>query len=448
MIADVLADDPSAASDSEAWDRLAEFIERDPDIPGAFRFRHALIRDAAYEGLSYRRRRELHGRVGEVVERRYGEQAEEQAEILSLHFLRAGRAVEGWRYSVAAGRRAQSKWANVEAAEFYRRALDVASKVPGLSSDERASVWEALGDCLQLNGEFEDAARRVRGRAAPSAQGDAGTRRAHPQGGRPARGDGEVLGGSRWYGRGLKAAEALGDANVRGHHATAFKLAVAQVRFRQGAAQECLRLGKEVVEDARAADDIENLAPAYLLLHGVYAMLGSPERAEYHGLALPLYEELGDLSGQASALNNLGVEAYWEGEWDEAIELYERARALRERLGDVTRVALAMNNLGELRSDQGRFEEAEQLLHEARAHLRRGGPTTHRNRGSCKPGPSRGPRGTPRRGKGLAARGARGLRRDARGELGARDGDEARRGGRPARRSCRGSAGSGEHSPR
>ena len=32
VIADVLADDPSAASDSEAWDRLAEFIERDPDI--------------------------------------------------------------------------------------------------------------------------------------------------------------------------------------------------------------------------------------------------------------------------------------------------------------------------------------------------------------------------------------------------------------------------------
>ena len=132
----------------------------------------------------------------------------------------------------------------------------------------------------------------------------------------------------------------------------------------------------------------------------------------------------------------------------QAIELYERARALRQRLGDVTRVALAMNNLGELRSDQGRFEEAEQLLHEAQAHLRRGGPAAHRDRGSCKPGPSRCPRGTPRRGKGLAARGARGLRRDARGELGARDGDEARRGRRPARRSCRGSAGSGEHSPR
>ena len=48
----VLADDPSAASDSEAWDRLTEFVERDPNVAGAYRFRHALFRDAAYEGLS------------------------------------------------------------------------------------------------------------------------------------------------------------------------------------------------------------------------------------------------------------------------------------------------------------------------------------------------------------------------------------------------------------
>ena len=70
LIADVLEDDPLVAAGSEAWGRLGEFVERDPDVPGAFRFRHALIRDAAYEGLSYKRRRELHARVAEVIERR------------------------------------------------------------------------------------------------------------------------------------------------------------------------------------------------------------------------------------------------------------------------------------------------------------------------------------------------------------------------------------------
>ena len=62
LIAEVLEGDSDVAAGSEAWDRLAEFVERDPEVAGAFRFRHALIRDAAYEGLSFKRRRELHGR--------------------------------------------------------------------------------------------------------------------------------------------------------------------------------------------------------------------------------------------------------------------------------------------------------------------------------------------------------------------------------------------------
>ena len=62
----------STAAASEAWDRLGEFVERDPEVAGAFRFRHALIRDAAYEGLPFKRRRDLHGRVAEVIELRHG----------------------------------------------------------------------------------------------------------------------------------------------------------------------------------------------------------------------------------------------------------------------------------------------------------------------------------------------------------------------------------------
>ncbi len=100
LIADVLEGDPTSASDSEAWDRLVEFIERDPDVPGGFRFRHALIRDGAYEGLSFKRRRELHARVAEVLEHR----DPEGVELLSLHFHRGERWPETWRHSVSAGR--------------------------------------------------------------------------------------------------------------------------------------------------------------------------------------------------------------------------------------------------------------------------------------------------------------------------------------------------------
>ena len=156
LVGEVLADDSEASADSEAWDRLGEFVERDPYTPGAFRFRHALFRDAAYEGLSYKRRGELHAKVGEAYERLEGEGRGEFAELLSLHFFHAGDAEKSYRYSLVAGERAQAKFANVEAAGFYRRALDLAPQLE-LDPAELARVWEALGDVSELAGLYADA---------------------------------------------------------------------------------------------------------------------------------------------------------------------------------------------------------------------------------------------------------------------------------------------------
>lgn len=147
----------------------------------------------------------------------------------------------------------------------------------------------------------------------------------------------------------------------------------AQTTFRQGRFQECIARCREVVDEALPAGDTKTLAPAYLLLHTVHTLLGSPERAAYRGLALPLYEELGDLSGQASTLNNLGIEAYYGGDWPKAIELYERSRELRERIGDVVSVAIANNNIGEILSDQGRLDEARELFEAAVASCEQAG---------------------------------------------------------------------------
>ena len=112
LVGEVLADDSEASADSDAWDRLAEFVERDPYTPGAFRFRHALFRDAAYEGLSYKRRGELHAKVGEAYERLEGEGRGEFAELLSLHFFHAGdaeKSLRATRSSPASARRRSSR---------------------------------------------------------------------------------------------------------------------------------------------------------------------------------------------------------------------------------------------------------------------------------------------------------------------------------------------------
>jgi class 3 adenylate cyclase/tetratricopeptide (TPR) repeat protein len=359
VIAEVLEDDPTAAADSDAWDRLAEFVERDPHVAGGFRFRHALIRDAAYDGLSYRRRRELHGRVAEVVEKR---EAGEAVELLSLHFHRAERWPETWRYSLEAGHRARAKWANLEAVEFYRRAIDASRSSGDLAPAEVAAVWEATGDCLRLLGDLEEAGVAfAAARKLQPKESAASVALLRKEG--LLRDDmGRYEEAVRWFDRGLAAAATLGDEGERVRFTTELRLALAQTRFRQGAFDDCIRRFEELVAEALQASDIATLAPAYLILGLVHAQLGSPHRAAYRGLALPLYEDLGDLRGQASALNNLGIEAYYEGDWVKAADLYDRSRKLHERIGDATHVGMTTNNIGEILSDQGRLDEAARLF--------------------------------------------------------------------------------------
>src|SRR5204863_127421 len=111
--------------DSASRDLLAALVEGLEHRPwtlvlthrtggGMLQFRHALVRDVAYEGLPYRRRRELHARIGEALEQ-LAEDPADQAELLSLHFFHAQRFDEAWRYSRLAGERAMSMYANAAA---------------------------------------------------------------------------------------------------------------------------------------------------------------------------------------------------------------------------------------------------------------------------------------------------------------------------------------------
>ena len=124
---------------------------------GHFRFRHGLARDAAYEGLPYRRRREVHGRVGETIEAHAGDSAEDEAELLSLHFFHAHEFDKAWRYSRVAGDHAQSIHANAEAERLFVRALDAARRIPSVESADVAGVLESLGDVRVRLGELDAA---------------------------------------------------------------------------------------------------------------------------------------------------------------------------------------------------------------------------------------------------------------------------------------------------
>ena len=66
----------------------------------------------------------------------------------------------------------------------------------------------------------------------------------------------------------------------------------------------------------------------------------------------------------SEVLNDLGTDAYFEGRWEEALELYRRSTEARRKTGDEANAAHGTNNRAEILSDQGHLEEADALFRE------------------------------------------------------------------------------------
>jgi class 3 adenylate cyclase/tetratricopeptide (TPR) repeat protein len=363
VIAQVLEGDEDASASSEAWNRLTEFVERDPHVPGAFRFRHALIRDAAYEGLSYRRRRELHARVADVIEQRQGT-VTENAELLSLHHYRGEQWDGTWLYSVVAGRRAWEKYANVEATQFYERALEAVVHGAIVTPMDLAEVWEGLGDARMRLGEYEQA-----GAAFREAQGalDAGT----VEQARLMQKDAIALHRLTQYDHALvRLTEAMqlleGDDAAEATQQRARLMSwYAAVLQRQKQPEAVLEWCERAITEAERGSAHDALAQAYFMLDWAHVTLGRPAEAIYSERAIAIYEELGNLDLLAWVLNNLGGYRYLDGKWDEAIDLASRARDTFRKIGDDTNGLIVALNIAEVLSDQGRSDEASPVFHEA-----------------------------------------------------------------------------------
>jgi len=360
LLADVLADELEDVSDLDRWRRLGEFVSWDG--VNTLRFSHDLFRTVAYEGLSFRRRREIHGRVGSVLEQRAGDDAAELAPLLSLHFLHAEDYERAWRYSVAAGQLAKERFANVDAAESFGRALAAADHLD-LPETEVARVAEALGDVCELAARYDEAEKAYR-RARELMSGALAQTRLMVKDGVLRERLGNYPEALDWYRRALEALDGLASVDDGLGTRVQIELATAGVKYRQGRFDEGVEWSARAAEHAEQAEDRAGLGHAYFLLHLNHLALGHTDDAHAR-LALPMLEEAGDLVLQSNVLNNLGMEAYFAARWDEASELYRRSGELSGRAGDVVNVARAQNNEGEILSDQGRLAEAEELFVEA-----------------------------------------------------------------------------------
>lgn len=149
-----------------------------------FRFGESLTQEVAYDTLLFKDRRQLHGRIGTLVEAQAGDESPERSALLAHHFARGDDPVKAVRALMRAGHDAEQLPSFGTAVAFYRQAwaaadaaLDTTNSDPAL----QGLAMEAAHSLCRLvvmydspdRGEFERAARR--GRALAEALGDTAT---------------------------------------------------------------------------------------------------------------------------------------------------------------------------------------------------------------------------------------------------------------------------------
>jgi class 3 adenylate cyclase/tetratricopeptide (TPR) repeat protein len=318
-----------------------DFIAPDRSVvPGeeGYRFRHQLIRDAAYHGIPKGERASLHERFARLIEERAGANVVEVEEILGYHLEQAvgyraqlGRpdertaalAREAAERLARAGSRAHARGDAAAAASLLGRAADLLPE----DAPERTNLLLELGSALVLAGRLADAdAPLTEAIAAGAASGD---RRLELH---------AVL--ERGFLRALTDPEGV---------------------------EELRRVSEQALPELEALGDDLGLAKAWRRVADVQWMVNHwSDQARALEQALVHAQRAGDRREAAGALMRVPMSLYY-GPLPVA-EATARAEAvLQQAQGARVVESTALVCLAGLNAQSGRFEEARQLLAQGRA---------------------------------------------------------------------------------
>jgi tetratricopeptide (TPR) repeat protein len=342
-------------------------LESHSSISGerAYRFKHILIREIAYSGLTKSARADLHAAFAAWL---HGRGVDELVEIRAHHLDRAASlrteldgeappelAHEAASALEAAGKRALAREANRSGRQLLVRAVELEPTLERRFHAARAA-WR-LDDIPAVAVEMERVLADAR---------EAGDRRIE---GRALIGLGEV---KAFRDSDAPAARELIEQGLALFapddyigRVDAFRQLSTLARW-EGDTSASRDLAKQALEAARATGQKALMSWAANVLASSYLWRLELDRAEEVATeALGLAEKSGAIVPRGQALHTLANVALLRGDNDRAVELYESAIVLFAEAGAVLDHGRNLNHLSELVLQQGDVERAEQLAREA-----------------------------------------------------------------------------------
>lgn len=127
-----------------------------PDLE--YRFKHSLTQEVAYNSLLIKRRKELHGKIGEIIEDLYGDKLEENYELLAYHYGKSPRGEKAVEYIILAGDKSAKIYSPEDAIGYYEEALKRLDKMPDTRPNKlkRIDLFIRRARVMRLLGRFKE----------------------------------------------------------------------------------------------------------------------------------------------------------------------------------------------------------------------------------------------------------------------------------------------------
>jgi tetratricopeptide (TPR) repeat protein len=103
-------------------------------------FKHALTQEVAYNSLLLQRRKEIHKKIGEALEKLYSDNLEEYFDLLAYHYARSDNIEKALEYLYLANQKAIELSAMEEAKVYFDEAMLLLDELPDTESSRRRRI--------------------------------------------------------------------------------------------------------------------------------------------------------------------------------------------------------------------------------------------------------------------------------------------------------------------
>ncbi|MEQ9359471.1 CHAT domain-containing protein, partial [Coleofasciculus chthonoplastes] len=133
-----------------------------------------------------------------------------------------------------------------------------------------------------------------------------------------------------------------------------------------GQPQQALDYYNQALPIFQEVGDLSGEAAILNNIGSVYDTIGQPQQAlDYYNQALPIRREVSDLSGEAGTLNNIGAVYDTIGQPQQALDYYNQALPIFQEVGDLSGVATTLNNIGAVYDTIGQPQQALDYFNQA-----------------------------------------------------------------------------------